>query len=259
MEPTLAGRVALVTGGSRNIGREIACRLASEGAAVALTYRSDFDGAQETVSLIEKAGGRAACYQASLEEPNVHRPLAELVESDLGPIDVLVNSAAIRPRYPLGEMTPEAFERVFSLNVRAPHLLTDAIAPGMAARGFGRLLFMGGLSAYIGQESRGLVMASKLALVGIARSYSFELASKGVTSNVIVPGRVDTERGDVSRYGPAVDREARAKTIPVGHLGSVADVANTIAYLASPQAAFITGQEIFLTGGAYPLTKDGVG
>jgi NAD(P)-dependent dehydrogenase (short-subunit alcohol dehydrogenase family) len=255
----LAGRVALITGGSRNIGRALALRFAAAGASVAITYNTDADNAATTLRLITERGGTAQAYRTSLEEPEAPERLHAAVSNDFGTVDLLVNSAAIRPRQPLGEVSAEAFDAVFAVNVRAGFLLAQAVAPGMRAKGFGRILFFGGLSSYIGQPSRAAVMASKLAVVGVARSLAFELAPAGVTVNVVVPGRIDTERGALEHYGPARDRAAQAALVPVGRLGSTEDVAELCLFLVSPAASFLTGQELFVTGGAYPLTTLGVG
>jgi 3-oxoacyl-[acyl-carrier protein] reductase len=255
----LIGRVALITGGSRNIGRALALRFSDAGARVALTYNIDAESAEETVRLISERGGTARAYQAALDQPQAPDHLHAEVSADFGTVDLLVNSAAVRPRQNLGEVTAQAFDAVFALNVRAGFLLAQAVAPGMREQGFGRILFFGGLSSYIGQSSRAAVMASKLAVVGIARSLAFDLASAGVTVNVVVPGRINTERGAVEQYGPARDREAQATLIPVGRLGSTEDVAELCLFLASPAASFLTGQEFFVTGGAFPLTTHGVG
>jgi 3-oxoacyl-[acyl-carrier protein] reductase len=255
----LIGRVALITGGSRNIGRALALRFSDAGARVAITYNTDAENAETTVRLITERGGTALAYQAALEEPETPARLHEAVSAEFGTVDLLVNSAAVRPRQPLGEVSAAAFDSVFAVNVRAGFLLAQAVAPGMREQDFGRMLFFGGLSSYIGQASRTAVMASKLAVVGVARSLAFELASAGVTVNVVVPGRIDTERGAVEQYGPARDRAAQSALVPVGRLGSTEDVAELCLFLASPAAGFITGQELFVTGGAYPLTKHGVG
>ncbi len=251
----LDDRVALVTGGSHNIGRAVAMRLAQAGATVALTYRADELGATETVKTIISNGGRAVGYQASLEEPNVPEALAHMVATDLGPVDVLVNTAAIRPRSPIGEVAPEGFDVVFAVNVRAPYLLAQAVAPSMATRGFGRLVFLGGLASYVGREQHGLVMASKLAVVGAARSFAIDLAPYGVTSNVIVPGRIAEEETDNSDTGTEVGSSERedgwpART-PLGRVGTPEEVAAMVAFLVSPEASYLTGQELFLTGGAF--------
>jgi NAD(P)-dependent dehydrogenase (short-subunit alcohol dehydrogenase family) len=255
----LIGRVALVTGGSRNIGRAIALRYSDAGARVAITYNTDAESAAETVRMIAERGGTASAFQAALEEPEAPEQVHAAVAAEFGTIDVLVNSAAIRPRQPLGEVTASSFDSVFAVNVRAGFLLAQAAAPAMCEQGFGRILFFGGLSSYIGQPSRTAVMASKLAVVGVARSLAFELASAGVTVNVVVPGRIDTERGAIEQYGPARDREAQSALVPVGRLGTADDVAELCLYLASPAASFLTGQELFISGGAFPLTTHGVG
>lgn len=259
MPGELEGKVAVVTGGSRNIGRATALRLAGLGCDVAVTYQSDAEGAQATVRMVAELGLRAVAYQAALEEPEVPAAVLAKVESDLGPVDVLVNSAAIRPRQPLGEVSAAAFDSVFALNVRAGFLLAQGVVGGMKARGFGRIIFLGGISSYIGQADRAAVMASKLAVVGLSRSLAFDLAPFGVTVNVVVPGRIDTVRGAQEHYGPPRDREGQAARTLVGRLGDPDDVAGCCAYLALPSTSFITGQEFFVTGGAHPLIQGGVG
>jgi NAD(P)-dependent dehydrogenase (short-subunit alcohol dehydrogenase family) len=259
MADELIGRVALITGGSRNIGRATALRFSDAGARVAITYNVDCESADATVQLITERGGIAQAYPCELNEPAAPDQLIEAVTADFGTVDVLVNSAAVRPRQPLGAVSATAFDAVFAVNVRAGFLLAQAVAEGMREQAFGRILFFGGLSSYIGQAARTAVMASKLAVVGMARSLAFELASSGVTVNVVVPGRIDTERGAIEHYGPARDREAQVALVPVGRLGATEDVAELCLFLASPASGFITGQELFVTGGAYPLTTHGVG
>jgi 3-oxoacyl-[acyl-carrier protein] reductase len=258
MDTQLAGTVALVTGGSRNIGRAIAVGLAREGATVAISYQSDRAGAEETLDLLAAAGSTGRAYPCTLQDVGAPEALAAAAMGDLGPIGVLVSTVSVRPHQPLGQVDAAAFDEVFALNVRAAYLLSQAVADPMVAAGFGRMIFIGGLASYTGHDGRAAVMASKLALVGLARSLSFDLVAKGVTANVVVPSRIDTLREGEVRV-PAPHPDPRAARLPVGRLGLPEEIADMCTFLASPRASFISGQELFVTGGKFPLTWDGAG
>ena len=255
----LTGRVALVTGAVRNIGRATAVALAEAGAEVALTSRSGAEGTAESCAAVGAVGGRANGFALDLADPEGPANLATELLERYGRVDVVVHNAAIRPPTPLGSVTASAWDEVFAVNVRGALLLSQALLPPMLEAGWGRLVFLGGISSYVGQRERAAVVSSKLAVVGLARALAFELAGSGVTVNVVVPGTIDTARGAAALYGPPADREARARNVPMGHLGDVGDVANACVFLASDLARYTTGQELFVSGGAHPITREGVG
>ena len=255
----LNGRVALVTGATGNIGRATALALAEAGATVALTCRQGAVGLEESLVAIDAAGGRGEGFALDLADGEAPGRLGTVLLERFGRVDIVVHNAAIRPPTPIGEITAESWDHVFDVNVRGALLLSQALLPPMLEAGWGRIVFIGGISSYIGQHGRVAVMASKLAVVGLARALAFELAGRGVTANVVVPGTIDTTRGAAALYGPQGDLTARARNVPMGRLGRVEDVANAVAFLASDLAAYTTGQELFVAGGAHPITREGVG
>ena len=259
MEIDLSGRVALVTGGARNIGAAISQRLAAAGATVIVGFHSDRASAEATCELIGAAGGDAVAVEFALEDPSRFPELVAGATARTGAVDILINNAAIRPRHELETVTPAQWDAVFAVNTRAPFFLAQCVLPHMIEQGFGRILCIGGVSAYIGQQHRAAVIASKLGIVGVARALAFETAARGVTVNVIVPGMIDTARGDAARYGEQRAVGAREANVPMGRLGLPSEVADLVCFYASDHAGFITGQEIFVTGGGHPLTSRGVG
>lgn len=253
MDTDLTGKTALVTGAARNIGRAIARGLAAAGARVAVVYGDDGAGAAETVRLITAAAGEATPFSVDLADLASIAAGYEEITRALGPVDILVNNAAIRPRRPLADVTPTLWDTVFAVNVRGPFFLTQKIVPGMIERRWGRVINLGGLHGYKGSAERTQVHASKSALVGMTRGIAFETAEYGVTANVVVPGRIATRRGAVEMYGAQEDATAAAATVLMKRLGRPEDVADMCVFLASDRAAYITGQELFVTGGTFPL------
>lgn len=253
MDTDLTGRTALVTGAARNIGRAIAQGLAAAGARVAVAYGDDAAGAAQTVGLITDAGGTASSFRIDLADLTSVTAAYDEITAAFGAVDIVVNNAAIRPRRPLTEVTPELWDMVFAVNVRGPFFLTQKIVPGMMARRWGRVINLGGLHGYKGSAQRTQVHASKSAVVGMTRGIAFETAEYGVTANVVVPGRIATRRGAADLYGAQEDEAAAAETVLMKRLGRPEDVAGMCVFLASDRAGYITGQELFVTGGTFPL------
>ncbi len=255
MDFELKGCVALVTGASKNIGAGIASSLANEGVAVGIGYEKDTEAAQAICKQIRDEGGTAMAVQMQLrDEASIKESIGSVV-SELGPIDILVNNAGIRPHSSLNEITPQEWDSVFAVNVRAPFVASQAVVPSMIERGWGRIICLGGVDAYLGASHRAHVIASKLAVVGLARALASETAGTGVTVNVIVPGMIDTKRGDVALYGPQPDIEERTRLIPLGRLGTIEEVADLCLFLTSRRSGYITGQEIFISGGTHPMVR----
>jgi NAD(P)-dependent dehydrogenase (short-subunit alcohol dehydrogenase family) len=253
MDTDLTGRTALVTGAARNIGRAIAIALAGAGARTAVVYSGNKDAAEDTVRTITEAGGVAQPFGIDLADLDSVAATADAVTAAFGPVDILVNNAAVRPRRPLAEVTPELWDQVFGVNVRGPFFLAQRFVPGMVQRRWGRVINLGGLHGYKGSAQRTQVHASKAAVVGMTRGIAFETAPYGVTANVVVPGRIDTKRGDVSMYGAKEEESVAARTVLMQRLGRPEDVANMCLFLASDRANYITGQELFVTGGTFPM------
>jgi 3-oxoacyl-[acyl-carrier protein] reductase len=245
----IEGKVALVTGGVRNIGRATALALAGSGATVAVTYARDGEAAAETVAAVEAAGGKAAAYQVDLTDVDALRAAVRRVRDDLGDVSILVNNAAVRPQHRIDEIEPADFDGVVAVNMRAPFFTAQAVLPAMREQGWGRIVNLSGGTAVFGGVKRAHVVASKLGVVGLSRALALETATWGVTVNSVVPGAIDTTRAEASPVEHHLDR------IPVGRLGRPEEIAATVLFLCSPEAAYITGQEIKVTGGHSPLTR----
>jgi len=243
-EISLAGRVALVTGGSGGIGRAIALALSAAGASVAIGYGASDAAAHQLAGQITAAGGRAAALSADLAYAAEVVRLAEDAEHAFGPVDVLVNNAGLGRRQPLESIAVEDFDETIAVNLRAPFLLTQRLLPGMAARGFGRVLFMSSVAAFTGGIVGSHYAASKAGLHGLTHSLAARFARSGVTVNAIAPALI----GDTGML--AGDEAELGQRVPVGRLGRPAEVADlAVAVLRNP---YLNSQVISLDGGIYP-------
>ncbi len=258
LQVTLEGHTAVVTGAGRNIGKAIALTLGRAGAAVACGWAADREAAAATAAEISDSGGKAIDVQIDLTRAETLGEVVSLVTKDLGAPDILIHNASIRPRRRIDEVVIEEWNLVHHTNLRGPFFLTQAAVPGMRAGNWGRVIFIGGLDAYWGKAQRPHVVATKLGMVGLARALANETGRWGITVNTVVPGTMDTRRPHPEWY-PKLEEEYRQRMerIPMGRLGSAQDVANACAFLASDMAGYITGQEIRVTGGAYPLVRQG--
>jgi 3-oxoacyl-[acyl-carrier protein] reductase len=253
----LEGRRALVTGGTRNIGRAIAEGLADAGADVAVLGGRDEDALADTLAELSRRPVKAVGAIQPLDDvPGVLRTAQRFAE-ELGGIDILVNNAAIRPHAPLETITVEEWDKVIAVNLRAPFLLAQALLPQMKERRFGRILNFSGMDAYWGRHSRAHVTSSKGGIVGLSRALASECCRDGVTVNTIVPGSIDTERHTPQWYPNAEERwQRRRDRIPMGRLGEIREVADVALFLASPRASYLTGHEFFVSGGGHPLVHE---
>ena len=242
MTDTLEGRIALVTGGSRGIGRAVAIALAHAGCDVAVGYRVSADAAREVVERVEEAGRRGVALAADLSDPAEVRQLAARSESALGPIDVLVNNAGINPRFPLESITLDDWNRVIAANLTPAFLLSQLVLPGMRARRWGRLIMVSSVAAQTGGVIGPHYAASKAGLSGLVHSYATLLAKEGVTANAIAPALIET---DMIRGNPAVTPDL----LPVGRFGTPDEVARVAVLIAGN--GYITGQTINVNGGWY--------
>lgn len=256
MKVSMTGRVALVTGAGRGIGRETALGLGAAGAHVICAYQSDERSAQSAAQSIRADGGRADVTNLDLADvPSLQRVVADLARRDLA-VDILINNAAVRPRTHFEDITVEEWDFVLATNLRGAFFLSQAVLPHMIARQWGRIVNVSGIDAYRGSVDRIHVTASKLGIVGLSRAMGAEVARQGVTVNTVVPGLIDTQRRH-PEWSDDLDamRHEALKDIPMARLGLASEVANACLFLASEQASYITGQELLVTGGAHPLVR----
>ena len=239
----LKGRVALVTGGSRGIGKAIALALAEAGAAVAVNYRERRDGALAVVAAIEDHGGRAAAFEADVSVAAAVRSLVHQIEQQFGPIDILVNNAGMAAVRSIEEITEEDFDRAIAVNLKSVFLCTQAVLPGMRQRGWGRVVNISSIGARIGAGSVSIAYgASKAGVEGLTRSYALRLAREGVTVNAIAPGLVETDMGQPLIAAGVANR------IPVGRAGLGDEIAQAVLLLVGN--GYMTGQTIGVNGGS---------
>lgn len=244
MANTLEGKVALVTGGSRGIGAAVARRLADDGAAVAITYSSSPEKADEVVAAIEAAGGKAVAIKAdSGDAEAVKASVAETVEK-LGRLDVLVNNAGVLKLGPVGEFSLEDFDLTVAVNVRAVFVASQAAARHMTEGG--RIITIGSTNADRMPFPGGAVYAmSKAAVAGLTRGLSRDLGPRGITVNTVQPGPVDTDMNPAD--GPSAD--FLKSQLAVGRYGHGSEIAALVSYLAGPDAGYVTGASITIDGG----------
>jgi len=250
MKPSdeLAGKVALVTGGARNIGRAIARSLAAGGAAVMVNAKSSRAQADETVAMIEQAGGSAAVHIADVTDPRAVAAMVEATVKRFGRIDALVNNAAVRMETPFEKITLEDWRRVISIVLDGAFVCTQACLPHLMTAGGGTIINIGGLTGHRGATGRAHVIAAKSGLAGMTKALALDLAPHQITVNCVVPGTIDSQRG----LPGAPERPAhRTAPPPIGRRGEPEEVAAMVRMLCGPDARYITGQAIHVNGGGY--------
>jgi len=243
----LDGKVALVTGSGRNIGRATVLKLAGEGANVVVNARSNEKEADEVVRAAEKLGVKAISVIADVGKREAVEAMAQRALGEFGRVDILINNAAIRPHKPFTELTVEDWEAVRGVVLDGALYLTRAVIPTMVKNAYGRILFFTGDGAFAGGKGRAHVSAAKMGLVGMARALATEFAEHNIRVNVVSPGSIDTRRDNPEWYQ---GRPPSASGIPLGRQGKVDEIAATCLFLVSDDGGFITGQTIHVNGGA---------
>lgn len=240
----LAGRVALVTGASRNIGRAIARDLAAAGAAVVVNTRRAREALEGVARELEAAGASAAAIIADVTDAAaVDAMIGETVKC-FGRLDIVVNNAAVRPAQTIEQMTPADFRAVVGLMLDAPFLCVKAALPHLKQSGAGAIVSIGGMTGHVGATDRVHVAAGKSGLVGLTKGFARELAPWGITANCVVPGLIDTARTHTPSAHAALPSL-------LGRLGTAEEIAAMVRFLCGPAGRFITGQAIHVNGGAY--------
>ncbi len=242
----LEGKVALVTGSGRNIGRATVLKLAGEGAHVVVNARSNQDEADAVAREAQAMGVKAIAVVADVAIKDQVEGLAARALSEFGRVDILINNAAIRPHKPFTELTTADWEAVRGVVLDGAVYLTRALIEPMVANEYGRILFFTGEGAFIGGSGRAHVSAAKMGLVGFARGLASEFAARNIRVNVVSPGSIDTMRANPEWYG---NRPPSAAGIPLGRQGKVDEIAATCLFLVSDDGGFITGQTIHVNGG----------
>ena len=246
MTVDLDGRVAIVTGSARNIGRSIALTLARAGAAVVVSARSAAAEAEAVVGEITAAGGRATFALADVKKPEAAAALVKAAIDAFGRLDILVNNASVRREVDFAQLDYAEWREILATTLDGAYLCSHAALPHLIASGQGAIVNIGGLSAHTGATRRAHVIAAKAGLVGLTRALAHDLAEHNITVNCVAPGVIDTTRG--TKGDPA--HHAVHKPL-VGRRGTPQEIATLVAYLCGPDARYITGQTIHANGGTY--------
>jgi 3-oxoacyl-[acyl-carrier protein] reductase len=239
---TLAGKIALVTGSSRGIGRAIAVTLARAGCDVALNYRTRAADAADAESEITGLGRRCLAVQADVSQASGVDRLMDAVRTELGHIDILVNNAGIARVQSIEEITEKDWDELLTVNLKSCFLATQAVLPGMRARRWGRIINLSSVAAHVGGVVGAHYAASKAGMLGLTHFYASRLAKEGITVNAISPALIETEMV-TSNINATADR------IPIGRFGAVQEVADAALMLACN--GYITGQTLHINGGWY--------
>jgi len=255
---SLEGRTALVTGSSKNLGRATAELLAARGARVVVHASAPSAELSAVAEGIVAAGGEAIALSAELGSDQGVAELVSGVASTYGSIDILVNNAAIRPRRLLEELELHEWRRVMSVNLEAAFLLSRAFVPGMADRGWGRVVNVAGADAFWGKPTKPHVVSANLGKIGLMRSIAVRYGPRGVTANAVVPGAMATTRTHSLHNYPDLRTGFRRllARVPAGRAGEPWELAEVVAFLAAPAAGYVSGQTLHVSGGAFPTTAD---
>jgi 3-oxoacyl-[acyl-carrier protein] reductase len=244
----LAGKVALVTGGARNIGRAIARSLAAGGAAVMVNARTSREEAERTLAMIESAGGRAALHIADVTDAGAVAAMVEATLRRFGRLDFLVNNAAVRAETPFAEIRFEEWRRVLSTILDGAFICTQACLPHLVRAGGGSIVNIGGLTAHKGAAGRAHVITAKAGIAGMTRALALDLAPHHITVNCVVPGTIETVRG---LPGAPERPDNRRALPPIGRRGEPEEIAAMVRTLCGPDMRYLTGQSLHVNGGNF--------
>jgi 3-oxoacyl-[acyl-carrier protein] reductase len=245
----LAGRVALITGAGRNIGRAIALELAAGGAGIVVNVRSNREEADSVVREIEAAGGQAIAILADVVDPAAVGAMVQSALAHFGRLDILVNNAAIRKETPFAALDHAAWRQVLEVCLDGAFHCVKACLEPLKASGAGVIVNIGGLTGHIGASDRAHVVTAKAGLAGLTRALAHDLAPSGITVNCVSPGMIDTRRRTPSAPGEPAHHATRQTLL--GRRGHPDEIAAAVRWLAGPGGRFVTGQTIHVNGGTY--------
>lgn len=248
MKDMLKGKVALVTGASRGIGKAIALGLAENGAAVAVNYSSSESSALEVAEIIRKNGGKAEIFKARVNEEAEVEEMFSAVEKKLGPVDILVNNAGITKDNLLMRMKTEEWDMVIDVNLKGAFLCTRRALKGMMKNRYGKIINISSVVGFSGNAGQFNYSATKAGVIGMTKSAALECASRGIRVNAVAPGFIET---DMTASISDDMKAAYMEKIHLKSLGKPEDIANAVIYLASPLSDYMTGQTLHLNGGMY--------
>jgi NAD(P)-dependent dehydrogenase (short-subunit alcohol dehydrogenase family) len=246
MDMKLKGKVALVTGAARDVGREIALGLAAEGAAVAVNYRGSKDSADRVVAEITSNGGKAIAYGADVSDFDAVQKMVAKIVADFGGLNIVVNNAGAALRNRFVETTPEEWQKQIDICLYGAIHVSKAAAPHLEKAGDGRIIALVGDSSRVGESGLSIVAAARAGVIGLMKSLAREFGRFGTTANTISLGLIETAH---DRAWVEANREKLVKLYPLRRLGLPQDIAPTVTLLASPHGGWITGQVISISGG----------
>lgn len=242
----LNGKIALVTGASRGIGRQVAISLAKEGATVVVNYNGNKEKAEEVVSLIKENGGNAEVYGANVADFAACEEMINSVVKKFGALDILVNNAGITKDGLLLKMSEEDFDKVIDINLKGTFNCIKNVTRQMLKQKSGRIINMSSVVGIAGNAGQVNYAASKAGVIGMTKSTAKELGSRGITVNAVAPGYIDT---DMTAVLSDDIKNSIIDSVPLKRMGNVEDIANAVVFLASDKASYITGQVISVDGG----------
>jgi 3-oxoacyl-[acyl-carrier protein] reductase len=240
------GRVAVVTGGGRGIGRAVALRLANDGADVAISYRSNDQAAEAAAEEARAAGARCEIFKGDVASPDDVEALVKGVIDAFGRIDILVNNAGLTRDNLMMRMKEEEFDDVLNTNLKGTYLCTRAVLRPMIRARWGRIVNISSVVGLVGNAGQANYAASKAGIIGFTKSVAREVAQRGITANVVAPGYVETE---LTGSLPEKVKDQIRDQVPAGRFGEAAEVAEAVAFLAGEGAGYVTGQTVAVDGG----------
>lgn len=244
----MKGKTAIVTGGSRGIGRVISVELARGGANLVINYAGNQQAVEETAAICREQGVLAVIVQGDISESEVCEKIVETAVSTFGGVDILINNAGITRDNLLMRMSEEDFDAVIRTNLRGTFLMMKAVSRPMMKKRYGRIVNLSSVVGLSGNAGQVNYAASKAGVVGMTKSFAKEVASRGITVNALAPGFIET---DMTAKMAEAAISAAAASIPAGRMGTPQDVAAAAAFLASEKAAYVTGQVLSVDGGMY--------